>query len=78
MQELPLEYTIEAALVEPRKKKNVVNISKQERQAFTRMGEMSYGTKENLWSQFSTAQEHHTVVRADMLLQPVCMLIYVS
>lgn len=38
---------------------------------------MRYRTKD-LWSQLSTAQEHHTVVRAETLPEPVCMQVYVD
>ena len=61
----------------PEKKKHSEYFkTKQGKPAFTRMKEMRYKTRENLWSQFSTAQEHHTIARADILLEPVCMLIY--
>lgn len=65
-------------LLNPEKKKcSKYFKTKQGRLAFTRIREMRYRTKEILWSQFSAAQEHHTAVRTDILLEPVCMLICV-
>lgn len=65
-------------LLNPEKKKcSKYFKTKQGRLAFTRIREMRYRTKEILWSQFSAAQEHHTAVSTDILLEPVCMLICV-
>lgn len=50
----------------------------QVRPAFTRMREMRHRTKEDLWSQLPTAEEHHAVVRAETLPEPVCMRICVD
>lgn len=39
---------------------------------------MRHRTKEDLWSQLPTAEEHHAVVRAETLPEPACMRICVD